>query len=176
MTHTGPEQLDSSVVEQLHAHLAAPLYRFLLGVLRDGALAEEACQNAFAKLIEQGGGVETGSRKAWLFRVAYREAMAIARRRNAGARAIRNWAVQRIDSGRTCASYEPLVREETVRAVRAAMVELPVEQRQVVAMRIYEEKTFAEIAEQLDIPLGTALGRMRLALKKLRQRLDGRDL
>ena len=104
------------------------------------------------------------------------EAMAIARRRNAGARAIRNWAVQRIDSGRTCASYEPLVREETVRAVRAAMVELPVEQRQVVAMRIYEEKTFAEIAEQLDIPLGTALGRMRLALKKLRQRLDGRDL
>lgn len=34
-------------------------------------------------------------------------------------------------------------------------------------MRIYEEKSFAEIAEELSVPLGTVLTRMRLALKKL---------
>jgi RNA polymerase sigma-70 factor (ECF subfamily) len=37
-------------------------------------------------------------------------------------------------------------------------------------MRIYEEKTFATIAEELGIPLGTALGRMRTALQKLQRR------
>ena len=46
---------------------------------------------------------------------------------------------------------------------------LPDKQRQIVHMRIYEEKTFAVIAEELDIPLGTALARMRTALAKLRK-------
>jgi RNA polymerase sigma-70 factor (ECF subfamily) len=39
-------------------------------------------------------------------------------------------------------------------------------------MRIYEEKTFAMIAQELGIPLGTALGRMRTALAKLRKTLE----
>jgi hypothetical protein len=44
-------------------------------------------------------------------------------------------------------------------------------------MRIYEEKTFAVIAKELKIPLGTALGRMRAAMIKLRARLaeEGTD-
>jgi hypothetical protein len=41
-------------------------------------------------------------------------------------------------------------------------------------MRIYEEKTFATIAKELKIPLGTALGRMRAATIKLRARLADR--
>jgi RNA polymerase sigma-70 factor (ECF subfamily) len=49
------------------------------------------------------------------------------------------------------------------------------EERQVVRMRIYEEKTFAAIANELKIPLGTALGRMRTALLKLRAKLKRRD-
>jgi len=40
---------------------------------------------------------------------------------------------------------------------------------------IYEEKTFAVIAEELGIPLGTALARMRSALEKLRRRLSSEE-
>ncbi|MBT4866073.1 MAG: RNA polymerase subunit sigma-24, partial [Planctomycetaceae bacterium] len=36
-----------------------------------------------------------------------------------------------------------------------------------VCMRIYDEKTFQVIADELNLPLGTVLTRMRLALKKL---------
>ncbi|NQU19940.1 MAG: hypothetical protein HQ567_01555 [Candidatus Nealsonbacteria bacterium] len=43
------------------------------------------------------------------------------------------------------------------------LTELPAKQREVVRMRIYEEKTFVRIAEELGIPLGTALARMRAA-------------
>ncbi len=39
-------------------------------------------------------------------------------------------------------------------------------------MRVYEQKTFATISEELNIPLGTALGRMRSALAKLRSRFE----
>ena len=66
-------------------------------------------------------------------------------------------------SGAAGSADEPLLRLESVQSVREALEELPPEQRQVVRMRIYEEKTFATIAKELKIPLGTALGRMRAA-------------
>ena len=69
---------------------------------------------------------------------------------------------------------EPLLRLEAVEGIRLALESLPPEQRQVVRMRIYEEKTFATIAKELKIPLGTALGRMRAATTKLRERLADR--
>ena len=56
--------------------------------------------------------------------------------------------------------------------VQLALETLPAEQQQIVKLRIYDELTFAAIAEQLGLPLGTVLTRMRLALKKLNQRLD----
>jgi len=55
---------------------------------------------------------------------------------------------------------EPLIRGETVEAVREALKQLPEEQRRVVLARIYEEKTFAEIAGEFGLPLGTVLTRM----------------
>ena len=42
-------------------------------------------------------------------------------------------------------------------------------------MRIYEEKKFVEIADELNIPLGTALGRMRSGLQKLRTSLENKN-
>ena len=55
------------------------------------------------------------------------------------------------------------------------MERLPVEQRRVIRMRIYEDKTFAVIAEELGAPLGTVLTRMRLALRKLEAELDVKE-
>ena len=56
-------------------------------------------------------------------------------------------------------------------AVRKALGELPPEQSKVVWARMYEDKTFAQIAEESGLPLGTVLTRMRLALGKLRRTL-----
>ena len=54
---------------------------------------------------------------------------------------------------------------------RAALEKLPVEQREVVLLKISEQKTFAAIAAELSLPLGTVLTRMQLALAKLRRAL-----
>ncbi len=63
------------------------------------------------------------------------------------------------------------MRWEIVERVKQALETLPNQQRTVVRMRIYEEKTFAVIADELGIPLGTVLTRMRLAIKKLQKQL-----
>ena len=67
------------------------------------------------------------------------------------------------------------IRGETVEAVRQALDRLPIEQRKVVWARMYEDRSFAEIAQESGLPLGTVLTRMRLALEKLRRSLRPGD-
>jgi RNA polymerase sigma factor (sigma-70 family) len=166
-------KLESAMVASLYVDHGDELRRFLVGLVRDPQLAADVLQTTFAKLVERGHETQEETRKAWLFRVAYHEAMAVRRREGVGERVIRNVAHQ--TNQETGASDEPLVRSEMVASVRLALDSLPPEQRQVVRMRMYEEKTFAVIAKELKIPLGTALGRMRAALVKLRARLDQGD-
>ena len=166
-------KLESAVVAALYVDHGEELRRFLIGLVRDPQLASDVLQATFTKLVERGHETQTETRKAWLFRVAYHEAMALRRRQAVGDRIYRN--VAQGANGVAGAADEPLVRLEAVEAVRAALEQLPPDQRQIVRMRMYEEKTFAVIAEELKIPLGTALGRMRTALIKLKARLDEVD-
>jgi RNA polymerase sigma-70 factor (ECF subfamily) len=56
--------------------------------------------------------------------------------------------------------------------VRAALAELSDEQMRVIELSFYEEKAHGEIAQTLQIPLGTVKSRLRLAMKRLRNLLD----
>jgi len=163
-------QLDPSQVAALYVQHGEELRRFLLGLLRDAQLAADVLQATFVKMVQKGHETQEKSRKAWLFRVAYHEAMAYRRREGVGDKVLRRVAWH--SNGAGGPADEPLLRLEAVQSVREALEHLPPEQRQVVRMRIYEEKTFATIAKELKIPLGTALGRMRAAMIKLRARLD----
>ncbi len=170
MSAAAEEKIDPATVAALHARYGQELQRFLVGLLRDHHLAGDVFQATFAKLAERGHKTREESRKGWLFRVAYNEAM-LARRRQA----IDDAALRRVAWGRESvgpSAETQLVRKETIALVRQAIQELPPEQQQLVRMRIYEDKTFAVIAAELGIPLGTALGRMRTALIKLRAKLE----
>jgi RNA polymerase sigma factor (sigma-70 family) len=170
-------QLAASVVAALYVEHGEELRRFLLGLLKDAQLASDVLQATFVKMVQRGHETKETSRKAWLFRVAYHEAMAYRRREGVGGKVLRRVAAESPawhTQGAVGSADEPLLRLESVQSVRAALQELPPEQRQVVRMRIYEEKTFATIAKELKIPLGTALGRMRAATIKLRAKLDDR--
>ena len=166
MTADDETPIDPAVVAALYVEHAERLRLFLVGLLKDHAAAADALQTTFVKLTEKGSQTKEESRKSWLFRVAYHEAMAIRRRQRLGDRVRREvaWVGETAASG----SDHTLIRKEAVDSVRKALKALPPEQQEIVRMRIYEEKKFATIAEELNIPLGTALGRMRNALARLR--------
>ncbi len=167
------ENTDPALAAAMYVDHAESLRRFLLGLLRDPSRVNDVLQATFAKAVQLAHTTTAESRKAWLFQVAYREAMALRRREATGARAIRRsaWSKREDDDPADL----PAIRFETVETVRAALALLPDKQREIVHMRIYEEKTFAAIAEELGIPLGTALARMRTALAKLRKCVLLRD-
>jgi len=59
------------------------------------------------------------------------------------------------------------------RAAMRSLAELPVEQREVIVLKIWHEYTFEEIGELLEISPNTVAGRYRYGLQKLRARLKG---
>lgn len=75
-------------------------------------------------------------------------------------------------------SYSPARTAEgrqTTAAIRLAVNNLPLELRQVVVMKEFEELTFKEISEALDLPLSTVKSRLYTALKQLHMRLQKFD-
>lgn len=166
-------RLDPAVVADLYHKHAEDLRAFLAGVLRDREQAAEALQVTFAKVVESGHTAQPETIRAWLFRVAFHEAMNLKRRQDVDNRSSRKIASQNVLPTEANAAHpvDRLVTNEDVERVRQVLTTLPEEQQVVVKMKVYDEKTFAEIATELGLPLGTVLSRMRLALKKLQTRL-----
>lgn len=149
------------------------LRRFVLGLLGDADLAADVVQSTFLKAVEDGGAARAESPKAWLFRVAYREAITARRRRTARDGALRRLAD--LLPGPTRSTPQPvegLIQAERIEAVRQALERLPGDQARVVRARIHDDRTFAEIARDLKLPIGTVLTRMRRALARLRAAID----
>lgn len=63
-------------------------------------------------------------------------------------------------------------QNERLTLVRQAVTSLPSDLRQVIVMKEFEEMTFQEISETLEVPLSTVKSRLYTALKQLRMKLD----
>ncbi|MFO0960073.1 MAG: RNA polymerase sigma factor [Isosphaeraceae bacterium] len=165
------EPAEDVEVASLFARHGDELRRFVLGMVGDGELAADVVQSTFLKAVEDGGASRADSPKAWLFRVAYNEAITARRRKAARDGALRRLADQ-IPLPPSTRPDEALIRAEQVEAVRRALDRLPPEQARVVRARIHDDRTFAEIARDLGLPIGTVLTRMRRALARLRAAID----
>jgi len=69
-----------------------------------------------------------------------------------------------------------LVKEQIENDVRVLLERLPDDQREVVMLRHYAGLSFKEIAEQTDVSINTALGRMRYALINMRKMIEEKSL
>ncbi|QDT26589.1 RNA polymerase sigma factor [Gimesia panareensis] len=164
-------KLAPEIVHQLFETHAGELRAFLTGMLRDHDLADEAFQLTFSKALQSGGQSREETRKGWLFRVAYHEAMALIRRNKIHRKSL-NDLCQMTSGSLNESPDQRLLDQEHQEQIRQALASLPENQRVVVIARIYENRTFKEISEELEIPLGTVLTRMRLAIKTLSRQLD----
>ncbi|TWT82913.1 ECF RNA polymerase sigma factor SigH [Planctomycetes bacterium CA13] len=142
------------------------LRAFLGRRLGQHADAEDCLQVVFLKAVEQGQNIPVAARKAWLFRVASNQAARIWRDQSTTTRILEKHA-ESSAANETPDHLENLVAQETTRKLRQAIDQLPPSWQQVVRLRIHEGMTFQEIANHLQIPLGTALTQMRRALEQL---------
>lgn len=144
------------------------VYGVALRMLGDATGAEDVTQAVFIKVWTSPELFRGGNFGAWIVRVTRNRALDVLRSRatrNEGelpealpeAEGIEEVAFARIDADR----------------VRAALAELPGEQREPIELGFFNGITHEEIARRSGIPLGTIKTRIRSGLRKLRSVLDG---
>lgn len=146
-------------------------FSLALRVVNDRGRAEDVVQDAFLAVWRKAAmyALGRGSVKTWLTSIVRNRAIDVIRARresdsddDAALLAIRDPSpsvLEQVAAG--------LDRE----AVRAVIAQLPVEQRQAVAMAYFEGRSHSEIAEVTGLPLGTVKSRIRLAMHRLRSLL-----
>jgi RNA polymerase sigma-70 factor (ECF subfamily) len=164
------------VIFDRHADVAFSLAYRMCG---RRAVAEDVVQDAFLSLWRSGARYDRsrGSVRSWVLSVVHNRGIDFFRRESvrAGKDVSDDEAVARLVSA---ASTEGEVqRRDDAVQVRAALSELPAEQRQVIELAYYGGFSHTEISTMLDVPAGTVKGRMRLGLTKLRVSLtDPREV
>jgi len=150
---------------------AAELYSVARAVLRSAADAEDCVHDALLRVWRTPDSfrVERGSLRAFLIVCVRNEAMS--RLRSAGRRAERERKAFRLEPVPDAA---PLFVDPVEAArVRTALERLPAEQRVALENAFFENLSQREIAEKLDLPLGTVKSRVMLGMRKLKEDLRG---
>lgn len=143
------------------------LVRYSLSLTRHQHDAEDAVQAALVRVADRPR-LLARSEHPWpyLVRMVRNESLLILRRRGRTSSADLSDLVTRV-------SVDEAEWAETYRAVWRGIRSLPVEQGEVVVLKIWESMTFAEIGDVLGVPSSTAASRYRYAMEKLSHALEG---
>lgn len=168
---TGDAEAFGELVRRWERRIFALTY----GMLGREEDARDATQETFLAAFRNLRGFRGEAKvSSWLHRIAVNQCISRQRRSKVRSESALE-DEHETTSFATSLSYSPAHlaegRQETA-AVRRAINSLPLELRQVVVMKEFEELTFREIADALDLPLSTVKSRLYTALKQLQMRLQ----
>jgi len=171
----------NSLEKLIHRHKNR-VYAYILMVVKDKQLADDIFQDTFIKVIntiQAGSYKEEGKFIQWVMRIAHNLIIDFFRKSK---------RIPVIDNDSsdfdifdtiqfTDASVEDkMILDQIYKDVRELIEHLPAEQKEVLFMRHYSDMSFKDIAEQTDVSINTALGRMRYALINLRKLIQEKEI
>jgi RNA polymerase sigma-70 factor, ECF subfamily len=135
--------------------------------------AEDVVQEAFLSVWRGAAGylVQRSAPRSWLLSIVHHRA--IDKLRNRRSRPQSSSLEEDMNIPDTHDVWNEVAGNLTGADVRAALDRLPAEQRQTIQLAYFEGYTHVQIAEMMEVPLGTVKGRMRIGLHKLRSLLQG---
>lgn len=163
---------EQAAVTALYDRHGGAAYGLAFRITGDGVLAEDVVQEAFLSVWRQCARFDPdrGQVRSWLLTIVHHKAVDVVRRR-AGRpeRALpEEPEVFQSDHGRP---EEIAEMSMDAAAVREAVALVPEEQRQTIMMAYFEGLTHVEIADRMQVPLGTVKSRLRIGLEKMREYL-----
>lgn len=145
------------------------LWRLAQSWCRNRALADDLVQETLAKALDRHNQLrDTEAMHAWLCSIlanCWHDHL----RQGKDTLDIDNVEEHELTS--TCCPEDDCLQNEVVRRVRAAVGTLPAGQREVVTLVDLDEFSYAEVANILDIPIGTVMSRLSRARSSLREAL-----
>ena len=158
------------------------VYAYILMVVKDKQLADDIFQDTFIKVINTiraGSYKEEGKFIQWVMRIAHN--LIIDHFRKSKRIPVIDNDHDDFDIFDTVritddSVEERMIIEQIYQDVRDLIEYLPPEQKEVLMMRHYSDMSFKDIAEQTDVSINTALGRMRYALINLRKLIKEKEI
>jgi len=164
---------DPAAFEQLYDRHGGASFALAYRMVGDRVTAEDISQEAFLSIWRSRARYQAdrGSVRTWVLGIVHHRAIDALRRNLVHEK--RRSSADGIEERFEAPESTPVEagRREEARAVRAALEDLPDEQTRVIELAYFGGFSHSQIAEMLQMPIGTVKGRMRLGLDKLRRSL-----
>lgn len=171
------ETEDSGAFAVLYDRHSRAAYSLAYRMMGERSAAEDLVQESFLKIWRSAHSYRSdrGSVRTWILTIVH----------NRGIDQLRSTASRRRTQDRVEATapksqpseaFAETWRNSQRDQVRAALETLPAEQLKILELAYFSGYTHVEIAESMDLPLGTVKGRMRLGLKKIKDYFDARGM
>ena len=171
-----------SAISQLIERHSRRVLDHIKMMVRDSDVAKDIMQETFIKavrVIDAGRYTDNGKFLSWILRIAHNQVIDRFRAQKQNRTLNESQAgYDLLGSIRIAENSveDEMISEQIDADLRLLVDQLPDEQREVVMMRYYSGMSFKEIAEQTDVSINTALGRMRYALINLRRMIKEKKL
>ncbi|MEJ6734404.1 MAG: sigma-70 family RNA polymerase sigma factor [Flavobacteriales bacterium] len=173
----------SSLDELLQRH-KSKIYSFILSKVKNQALAEDIFQDAFFKVItslKKGKYNEEGKFLPWVMRISHNLVIDHFRKQKripivGKSKMFEDFDIFDVIDNKESTKEQDLIVDEQTQLLKNLIQTLPINQREVLIMRHYEDLSFKEIAEKTGVSINTALGRMRYALINVRKQMEENNL
>lgn len=173
---------DQSAISTLIERHSKRVLDYIRMMVKNNEIADDIYQETFIKVvrfIDDGRYSDNGKFLSWVLRIAHNQVIDYFRQ-----------AKQQNNISESDAGYDiintkrfsegpvedKMVTEQIENDLRKLVDKLPEEQKEVVMMRYFGDLSFKEIAEQTNVSINTALGRMRYALINLRKMIKENEL
>ena len=173
---------DQSAIEVLINRHRSKVYTYILLTIKNQQLAEDLFQETFIKVIQslrRGKYRDDGRFLSWVIRIAHNLIIDHFRKEKQMNSISNDESEFDLLNSKKLAdqNIEEIIVENQIKSeLRNLINALPNDQKEVVLLRHYGELSFKEIADQTDVSINTALGRMRYALINLRKMIKEKDL
>jgi len=161
------------------------IYNYVFSKIRDHAVSQDVFQDAFMKIVrtlKKGSYNEEGKFLPWAMRIAHNLVIDHFRRSNkvkmvsetsSKSEDFNIFSILKIEEE----NVEDVITREELEVQMVELVQhLPTTQKEILEMRIFQGMSFKDIAEQENISINTALGRMRYALINIRKMIEKYNL
>ncbi len=175
---------DPRALRTLMERYRGPLYGYLARLLPSAEDAEDLFQETFLRILRHADRYQPGRPfRPWLYAIAtnlvrnahrarsYRHTVPLDRPAGGGEEGA---ALADLLPGRSRLPAEAAERAEAAEAVRRAVADLPEKGRAALVLYYFSGLSYEEVAQTLDVPLGTVKSRIHNAMARLGRALDGR--
>lgn len=175
---------DESALAELIERYKNKVYGFIFSKVLDKNIAEDIFQDTFVKVIltlKEGKYSEEGKFLPWIMRIAHNLTIdhfrSKARMPVIGETFVNeDFSIFDFLADPEDCSETKIIKSQIDHDLRSIIEFLPEDQKEVLNLRIFKGLSFKEIAEETDVSINTALGRMRYALINMRKLIDEHNL